>query len=176
MPRRRRDGRRRRPPSRAAASPSSKPASWHSAKVGAFSRRLMPPRPARTSARTRVDGGRERRARLWQRMVRRASSTRWPQPTRCPIGDQVAHSGRSTLFAVSAARERRLRGAIRADARDEKAAEQLRDVVRGALAAGRLMAARDPRVDAMLKSLQITGTRQDGGPDVHAAGRSCSTC
>jgi hypothetical protein len=51
-----------------------------------------------------------------------------------------------------------LSGAIRVDARDETAAQQLRDVVRGALAAGQLIAADDPRVNTMLKSLQITGS------------------
>ncbi len=54
-------------------------------------------------------------------------------------------------------------GALRADARDEKAAEQLRDVVRGALAAGRLMAGQNKQMDAMLNSLQITGSGKTVG-------------
>jgi hypothetical protein len=50
-----------------------------------------------------------------------------------------------------------VRGALRADARDDQAAEQLRDVVKGALAAGRLMAGQSPKIDAMLNSLQVSG-------------------
>ena len=56
-----------------------------------------------------------------------------------------------------------LRGALRADARDEKAAEQLRDVVRGAVAAGRLMAGQNKQMDAMLNSLQISGSGKTVG-------------
>lgn len=63
-----------------------------------------------------------------------------------------------STFAVSAHVNGGFSGAIRVDARDEKAAQQLRDVVRGALAAGQLIAADDPRVDTMLKSMQITGS------------------
>ena len=51
-----------------------------------------------------------------------------------------------------------VRGQLRAEAFDDKAADQLRDVVRGALAAGRLMSGQNPKMDAMLNSLQITGT------------------
>ena len=61
-------------------------------------------------------------------------------------------------FAVSAHVNGGLSGAVRAEARDETAAQQLRDVVRGALAAGQLLAADNPKVDAVLKSLQITGS------------------
>ncbi len=49
-------------------------------------------------------------------------------------------------------------GTLRAEARDDQAAEQLRDVIKGALAAGRLMTDQNPKMDAMLNSLQITGT------------------
>ena len=53
---------------------------------------------------------------------------------------------------------------MRAEARDDKAAEQLRDVVRGALAAGQLMTRpRIPRLNAMLNSLQITGSGKTVG-------------
>ena len=61
-------------------------------------------------------------------------------------------------FAVSAHVNGGFSGAIRVDARDETAAQQLRDVVRGALAAGQLIASDDPRVNTMLKSMQITGS------------------
>jgi hypothetical protein len=63
-----------------------------------------------------------------------------------------------STFAVSAHVNGGFSGAIRVDARDETAAQQLRDVVRGALAAGQLIAADDPRVNTMLKSMQITGS------------------
>jgi hypothetical protein len=56
-----------------------------------------------------------------------------------------------------------LRGSLRADARDDKAAEQLRDVVKGALAAGHLMTGSNPKVEAMLSSIQITGTGKTVG-------------
>ena len=68
-----------------------------------------------------------------------------------------------SLFAVSAHVNGGLRGAIRADAKDDKSAEQLRDVVRGALAAGRLMAGKNPQMDAMMNSLQITGSGKTVG-------------
>jgi hypothetical protein len=67
------------------------------------------------------------------------------------------------LFAVSVHVNGGLRGALRADARDEKAAEQLRDVVRGAVAAGRLMAGQNKQMDAMLSSLQISGSGKTVG-------------
>lgn len=51
-----------------------------------------------------------------------------------------------------------LNGTLRADARDQEAADQLRSVVNGALAAGQLMAGRDSKFDAMLRSLQVAGT------------------
>ncbi len=52
---------------------------------------------------------------------------------------------------------------LRAEARDDKSAEQLRDVVKGALAAGRLMTSQNPKMDAMLNSLQITGAGKTVG-------------
>ena len=61
-------------------------------------------------------------------------------------------------FAVSANVNGGLSGTVRAEARDEKAAEDLRAVVGGALAAGRLMSGQDQRATAMLNSLQLTGT------------------
>ena len=67
------------------------------------------------------------------------------------------------LFAVSVRVNGGVRGALRADARDEKAAEQLRDVVRGAVAAGQLMAGQNKQMDAMLSSLQITGSGKTVG-------------
>lgn len=49
-------------------------------------------------------------------------------------------------------------GLLRAEARDDQSAEQLRDIVRGALAAGKLMSGKDARVDAMLNSFQLAGS------------------
>ena len=67
------------------------------------------------------------------------------------------------VFAVSVHVNGGVRGALRADARDEKAAEQLRDVVRGAVAAGQLMAGKNKQMDAMISSLQITGSGKTVG-------------
>jgi hypothetical protein len=49
-------------------------------------------------------------------------------------------------------------GMLRAEARDDQAAENLRDVVRGFLALARMQAAADPRSAALVESLQLTGT------------------
>lgn len=66
-------------------------------------------------------------------------------------------------FAASIHVNGGLRGLVRADAKDDKAAEQLRDVVRGAIAAGRLMAGQNKEMDAMLNSLQISGNGKSVG-------------
>jgi hypothetical protein len=79
-----------------------------------------------------------------------------PQPVR-------DHIPPVDTFAISVHVNGGLRGAVRADARDDKAAEQLRDVVRGAVAAGRLMAGQNKEMDAMLNSLQITGSGKTVG-------------
>jgi hypothetical protein len=49
-------------------------------------------------------------------------------------------------------------GTFRAEARDEQAAENLRDVVRGFLALARLQAGSNPKYAGMLQSLQLSGT------------------
>jgi hypothetical protein len=67
------------------------------------------------------------------------------------------------VFAVSLHVNGGLRGALRADARDDKAAEQLRDVVRGAVAAGKLVSGQSKEVDTLLNSLQITGSGKTVG-------------
>jgi hypothetical protein len=51
-----------------------------------------------------------------------------------------------------------LSGSLRAEARDDPAAENLRDVVRGFLALARMQASADPRTAALVESLQLTGT------------------
>jgi hypothetical protein len=47
---------------------------------------------------------------------------------------------------------------VRAEARDDKAAENLRDVVRGAMALARLQMGHDQNLDTVINSLQMTGT------------------
>jgi hypothetical protein len=47
---------------------------------------------------------------------------------------------------------------LRAEAKDDQAAENLRDVVRGFLALGRLQSQGDPRVAAIASSMQLEGT------------------
>ena len=49
-------------------------------------------------------------------------------------------------------------GTLRAEARDDAAAENLRDVVRGFLALARMQSASDPRTAALVESLQLAGT------------------
>jgi hypothetical protein len=61
-------------------------------------------------------------------------------------------------FLVSAHVNGGVTGRVRAEARDEESAQQLRAVVNGALAAGQLVAGRDSRLDGLLKSMQVTGT------------------
>jgi hypothetical protein len=51
-----------------------------------------------------------------------------------------------------------LSGTLRAEARDDQAAENLRDVVRGVLGLARMQAQADPRTQALVESLQLTGT------------------
>src|SRR4051794_38402750 len=63
-----------------------------------------------------------------------------------------------TWFAVSGHVNGGLRGTIRAEARDDEAANNLRDVVRGFLALGKLSAGAKPEVQAMMQSLELAGT------------------
>jgi hypothetical protein len=49
-------------------------------------------------------------------------------------------------------------GTLRAEARDEQAAENLRDVVRGFFALAKMQAGSDPRAAALLQTLQLSGT------------------
>lgn len=61
-------------------------------------------------------------------------------------------------FAVAGHVNGGISGTLRAEARDDPSAENLRDVVRGFLALGRMQAQADPKVAAMLQSLQLTGS------------------
>lgn len=61
-------------------------------------------------------------------------------------------------FAVAGHVNGGLSGTLRAEARDDKSAENLRDVVRGFLALARLQTQADPRTAGLVDSLQMTGT------------------
>jgi hypothetical protein len=61
-------------------------------------------------------------------------------------------------FAVMSHIDGGVTGTLRAEARDDQAAENLRQVVQGFLALGRLQAQSDPKAAAMLQSLQLSGT------------------
>jgi hypothetical protein len=62
------------------------------------------------------------------------------------------------LFAAAGHVNGGLSGSLRAEARDDQAAENLRDVVRGVLGLARMQAQADPRTAALVESLQLTGT------------------
>jgi hypothetical protein len=51
-----------------------------------------------------------------------------------------------------------LSGSLRAEARDDQAADNLRDVVRGFLALARMQSGNDARVQGLVESLQLTGS------------------
>ncbi len=61
-------------------------------------------------------------------------------------------------FAVSTRVNGGVTGTLRAEATDDASAENLRDVVRGGLAMGRLVSGNDPRVDMLINSLQMSGS------------------
>jgi hypothetical protein len=66
-------------------------------------------------------------------------------------------------FSVTAKVNGGLAGAVRAEALDDKAAEDLRQVVSGGLAAIRLMAGRDAKSEAILNSVQSIGSGRTVG-------------
>jgi hypothetical protein len=63
--------------------------------------------------------------------------------------------------AVSARVSNGLSGDLRAEAKDDKAAADLRAVVNGAIAAGHLMTGQNAKLDAFLNSLQVSGAGKD---------------
>lgn len=63
-----------------------------------------------------------------------------------------------TYFSASAQIDSGIRGAIRADSRDEEAANSLRDVVRGFVALARVQASARPEFTTVMQSLQLGGT------------------
>jgi hypothetical protein len=63
-----------------------------------------------------------------------------------------------TWFAVSGHINGGLRGVIRAETRDDEAANNLRDVMRGFMALGKLQGGSRPEIQLMLQSLELGGT------------------
>ncbi len=63
-----------------------------------------------------------------------------------------------TWFAVSGHVNGGIHGTLRAEARDEQSANNLRDVVRGFLALAKLGAGPKPELQAMMQSLEVTGS------------------
>ena len=80
-----------------------------------------------------------------------ASAPQMPEHVRAQMPD-------IEWLAVSAQVAEGLSGFVRAETVDEKAAEDLRGVVNGVLAAARMAGGDDPRVGALVQSLQSTGT------------------
>lgn len=61
-------------------------------------------------------------------------------------------------FAVMARIDGGVRGTLRADAADDQSADNLRQIVNGFLAFGRLQAENDPRAAVVMQSLQLSGS------------------
>ncbi len=75
------------------------------------------------------------------------------------IPDQIMqHLPAVQWFALSTRINGGLTGSLRADTIDDAAAENLRDVVRGGLAMGRLVSGDDQRMKILLDSMQLSGT------------------
>jgi hypothetical protein len=75
------------------------------------------------------------------------------------LPDQIARQIPSVKWlAVAGHVNGGVSGSLRAEARDDKAAENLRDVVRGFLALARMQAQSDPRTASLVESLHMTGT------------------
>jgi hypothetical protein len=75
------------------------------------------------------------------------------------IPDQIKqHLPAVKWFAATASVNGGISGSIRADAADDVAAENLRDVIRGGLAMGRLVSGGDQKFKLLLDSLQMSGT------------------
>jgi hypothetical protein len=60
-------------------------------------------------------------------------------------------------FAIGANVNGALNGTVRAIARDEAAAQNLREMATGGLAAAKLFAGQDPKLQTLANSVQITG-------------------
>jgi hypothetical protein len=75
----------------------------------------------------------------------------FPEAIREPLGT-------IQWFALGAGIDRTVTGRLRAEARDPKAGEELRNMVNGALSMARMMAGKDARWSGLLDSVQATGT------------------
>ena len=102
----------------------------------------------------------------------------WMAPTRTPLSPSpgqlydVAVAGQSATFDLSFDADDRYllvvsnlardpqsqRVTLRAEARDDEAANNLRDVVRGFLALGKMQAGGRPEIQMMMQSLELSGT------------------
>lgn len=79
--------------------------------------------------------------------------------TSAGIPDQITqHIPAVQWFALTTHVNGGVTGSIRADATDDAAAENLRDVIRGGLAMGRLVSGEDQKFKLLLDSLQMSGT------------------
>lgn len=75
------------------------------------------------------------------------------------LPDQVnSHLSAVKWFAATGHVNGGISGTLRAEARDEQAAESLRDVVRGLLALAKLQGGSDPKAAALVQSLQLGGS------------------
>jgi hypothetical protein len=75
------------------------------------------------------------------------------------IPDQIKqHLPAVQWFAVTTQVNGGISGSLRAEATDDVAAENLRDVVRGGLAMGRLVSGQDQTIKLLLDSMQMSGT------------------
>jgi hypothetical protein len=75
------------------------------------------------------------------------------------LPEQVStHMPKLQWFAVTGYVNGGVSGTVRAEATDDKAAEDLRAVINGGLAFARMAGGNDPKVAAMLQSLQLTGS------------------
>jgi len=73
------------------------------------------------------------------------------------VPDQIRqHLPAVQWFAVSTHINGGVTGTLRAEASDDASAENLRDVVRGGMAMGRLMSGSDPRMEMLINSLQMS--------------------
>jgi hypothetical protein len=64
-------------------------------------------------------------------------------------------------FGVTARIDKGLSGVLHAQARDDQSGEDLRSVVRGGLAAARLVGGQNPKLDIAMNSMQVSGTGKD---------------
>jgi hypothetical protein len=61
-------------------------------------------------------------------------------------------------FSASSRIDGGLSGVLRAEARDDEAAKNLRDVLQGFLALAKMQASQKPEFDTLLRSVQLSGT------------------